>query len=52
MKEKQYDQVIICDIDECGCIYTILKDAIKYGLSVKIIKVGISTISLIQKQKS
>lgn len=52
IKDKEYNSVAICGIDECGCVFTTANDAIKHGLSVEMIMKGITTIFLIPKQRN
>lgn len=42
-KEKQYDTVAICGIDEGGCVSATAKGAVKNGLSVEMLTDGIAT---------
>ncbi|MCL2634850.1 MAG: cysteine hydrolase [Oscillospiraceae bacterium] len=43
IKEKGYDTVAICGLDECGCVSATAKGAIKNGLSVEMLTEGIAS---------
>ena len=43
MKEKQYDTVSICGIDEGGCVSATAKGAVKTGLFVEMLTSGTAT---------
>ena len=43
IKEKQYDTIAICGLDEGGCVSATAKGAVKNGLSVEMLTDGIAT---------
>ena len=43
IKEKRYDTISICGIDEGGCVSATAKGAVKNGLSVEMMTDGIAT---------
>ena len=52
IKEKQYDAVAICGLDEGGCVSATAKGAVKNGLSVEMLTDGIATyFSLVKIEK-
>jgi len=44
IKEKGYDSVAICGLDEGGCVSATAKGALKRGLSVELLTQGIATV--------
>ncbi len=38
MKQHNYDEVVICGLDECGCVGATAKGALKTNVKVKVIK--------------
>ncbi|MCL2639045.1 MAG: cysteine hydrolase [Oscillospiraceae bacterium] len=49
MKEKAYESVAICGLDEGGCVSATAKGAIKNNLSVEMLTAGIATVFPAQK---
>lgn len=44
MKDKQYNSVVLCGIDQCGCVYATANNEVNYGISVEMIMEGTATI--------
>ena len=44
IKEKNIEEVVLCGIDEAGCVKGTAKGGIKLGLNVKIIKDAVDTV--------
>jgi len=44
IKEKQYDSVALCGLDEGGCVSATAKGALGCGLSVEMLTEGIATV--------
>lgn len=43
-KEKSYDEVHLCGLDECGCVTATALGAVKRGITAKIIRSGTATV--------
>ena len=50
VKEKSYDEVHICGLDEFGCVASTALGAAKRGISVKIVRSGTATVFPEKKQ--
>ena len=43
MEKEKYDEIFICGLDLCGCVYHTAKGAIKYGNKVSIIEDAVAS---------
>ena len=50
VREKDYDEVHICGLDEFGCVASTALGAVKRGISVKIVRSGTATVFPEKKQ--
>ena len=52
VKKAGYKEMVLCGVDECGCVGATAKGAVKAGLNVKMLAVGIGCRFPEQKRKA
>lgn len=44
VKEKQYESLFLCGLDECGCVTSTALGAAKRGIKAEIVRKGVTTV--------